>query len=180
MKTSAIIVTKPARWLMSCAIATTFLPTGMYGQQPPTFSGIVQKVGGNEVGHAQVHVEGAGEYQTTDHGEFTFSSNSLKIGGPIVFHVKDWVITRPCELQNGRAYLHDPGEGDIQIFVLPPRDPRLKSVQAIGSIIGCLILDEASQFPRKPKPLEGLAGRCQASSIQGSRSRSRIKALWRN
>ena len=68
------MVMKPGRWLMSCVIATILYPAGMYGQQPPTFSGIVQKVGGNEVAQAQVHVEGAGEYQTTDHGEFTFSA----------------------------------------------------------------------------------------------------------
>ena len=72
--------------------------------------------------------------------------------------MKNWVITRPCELQNGRAYLHDPGQGDIQIFVLPPRDPKLKSVEAVGSVIGCLILDDASQFPSKAKPAGGTRG----------------------
>jgi predicted negative regulator of RcsB-dependent stress response len=143
------------RWLLSFIVAATVFCTRGAGQQPVSFSGAVRRVGGNELAHAKVRVEGAGEYETSDSGEFTFSSNNLKVGFAVVFHVRDWVITRPCELQNGRTWLHDPAEGIIPIFVLRPGDPRLKAVQSVGSIIGCLIEEEAAQFKPQSQSFGG-------------------------
>jgi tetratricopeptide (TPR) repeat protein len=114
--------------------------------QISSFPGRVERVGGAGLAHATVRIEGAGSSETGDSGEFTFPlSGTLHVGGAATFHVTNWVILKPCELKNGRAYLHDPTE-PIEIYVVAPRDPRLKSVKASESIIGCLIEEEASQI----------------------------------
>src|SRR5216684_2004113 len=132
-----------------------FCMAAVMGQQIPTFSGSVQKVGGAGLPHATVRIEGAGSTETSDSGEFTFPlSGSLKIGFPAVFHVTNWVILKPCELKNGRTYLRDPAAEPIGIFVLPPGDPRLK-FPAPDSIIECLIEEKVSQLTLKFKPSAG-------------------------
>jgi hypothetical protein len=134
------------------------------GQQtaPRSFPGRVQKVGGTGLSHATVRIEGAGSTETSDSGEFAFSlSGNLKIGYPAIFHVTNWVILKPCEFKNGRTYLHDPAVEPIEIFVLPPGDPRLKSATELESIIGCLIEQEVSQLP--PKSRSGAGPRSSLS-----------------
>jgi tetratricopeptide (TPR) repeat protein len=146
-----------AMWRAGLAVAAgSFCMMAAAGQQIPSlqmsssqissFPGRVEKVGGAGLAHATVRIEGAGSSETGDSGEFTFPlSGTLHVGGAAIFHVANWVILKPCELKNGRAYLHDPTE-PIEIYVLAPRDARLKSVKASESIIGCLIEEEASQL----------------------------------
>src|SRR6266851_4283720 len=135
-----------ARARAGFAVAMASFCMAAIGQQIPSFPGKVQKVGGTGLPHATVRIEGSGSTETSDSGEFTFPlSGNLKVGYAAIFHVTNWVILKPCELKNGRTYLRDPAAEPIEIFVLPPRDPRLKSATATESIIGCLIEEEASQ-----------------------------------
>ena len=60
------------------------------------------------------------------------------------------MIVKPCDYKNGRIYPLPPQTVAIQIKVLHRGDPRLLKVAAVGSIMDCLIEEEASQF--KPKP----------------------------
>jgi tetratricopeptide (TPR) repeat protein len=125
-------------------------------QQVPSFPGKVQKVGGTGLGHVTVRIEGAGSTSTSDSGEFTFPlSGSLKVGYPATFHVTNWVIVKPCELKNGRTYLHDPAAEPIEVLVLPPHDPRLLSAAKSGSLIDCIIEEEASQIATKSPTTAG-------------------------
>src|SRR5580700_5433112 len=147
------------------AVALASLCMTAMGQQIPTFSGRVQKQGGVTIPHATVRIEGSGSTETSDSGEFTFAlSGNLKVGFPAIFHVENWVIVKPCESQSGRAFLHDPAAELIEIIVLPPRDPHLKSVAVTESAFKCLIEEEFSQLapksrlvggPRSSLPTEG-------------------------
>lgn len=122
-------------------------------------------MGGTGLGHVTVRIEGAGSTSTADSGEFSFPfTGALKVGYPATFHVTNWVIVKPCELKNGRTYLHDPVAEPIEILVLPPHDPWLLSVAESGSLIDCIIEEEASQIapksptnagPRSSSPREG-------------------------
>ena len=101
-------------------------------------------------------MKAAGAALTSDSGEFALAmAGNLHVGMAAVFHVKDWVILKPCELKSGRTYLRDPSAEPIEFLVLAPGDPRLKSAKANVSIIGCLLEEEASQFAPKPKPAGG-------------------------
>jgi tetratricopeptide (TPR) repeat protein len=123
------------------------------GQQVSSISGVVHKPGGIPVSHAEVRIEGGGAALTTDSGEFgLLMTANLHVGMAAVFHVKNWVILKPCELKNGRTYLRDPRAEPIEFLVLALGDTRLKSAKASLSIIGCLLEEEASQFSEKPKP----------------------------
>ena len=125
-------------------------------QQVPSFPGKVQKVGGTGLGHVTVRIEGAGSTSTSDSGEFTFPlSGSLKVGYPATFHVTNWVVVKPCELKNGRTYLHDPAAEPIEVLVLPPHDHRLLSAVKTGSLIDCIIEEEASKITPKPPTNSG-------------------------
>ena len=139
-------------WRLSLAVPLASFCMGAAAQQPPSFPGRVQKVGGTGLGHVTVRIEGAGTTSTTDSGEFTFPfTGALKVGYPATFHVTNWVIVKPCELKNGRTYLHDPVAEPIELLVLPPHDPRLLSVAESGSLIDCIIEEEASQIaPKSP------------------------------
>jgi tetratricopeptide (TPR) repeat protein len=127
------------------------------GQQAPnSFPGIVEKMGGAGLPHATVRIDGAGSTETSDSGEFVFPfTENLKAGYPAVFHVADWVILKPCELKNGRGYLHQAGAEPIELLVLPQGDPRLKSAIAADSMLGCVIQEEVSQLPPKSRPGTG-------------------------
>jgi tetratricopeptide (TPR) repeat protein len=139
-------------------------------QQVPSFPGRVQKVGGTGLGHVTVRIEGAGSTSTSDSGEFTFPfSGSLKIGYPAIFHVTNWVIVKPCELKNGRTYLHDPVAEPIEILVLPPHDPRLLSAAASGSLIDCIIEEEVSQIAPKSPAQTGPGGSSRNDEHRPSR-----------
>ena len=108
-----------ARSRVSFAAAVFTVCIAVMGQQVPSFPGRVQKVGGTGLAHATVRIEGAGSAETSESGEFTFPlSGKLKVGYPVVFHVTDWVIWKPCELKNGRTYLHDPAAEPIEILVV--------------------------------------------------------------
>jgi tetratricopeptide (TPR) repeat protein len=151
-----------ARWRASSAVTVVTLCMAAMGQQVSSISGRVQKAGGASLPHpVDVFIEGAGSITTSTTGQFTLPlPGSLKLGDPVVFHVVNWVILKPCELKNGRAYIHSPVE-PVEIFVLPPGDPRLKSFAAGESIIGCLIEEESSQIA--PKSRSGAGPR---SSLQ--------------
>jgi tetratricopeptide (TPR) repeat protein len=137
-------------------LVASFCMPAMGQQAANSFPGIVQKVGGAGLPHATVRIDGAGSTETSDSGEFSFPlSGNLKVGYPAVFHVSDWVILKPCELKNGRAYLHDAGAEPIEIVVLPQGDPRLKSAIAVDSMMGCVIQEEVSQLPQKSRPGTG-------------------------
>jgi len=103
-----------------------------------------------------VSIEGAGSTVTSDSGEFSFPlSGNLKVGYPVIFHVTSWVIVKPCELKNGRTYLRDPGAEPIELLVFAPHDPRLIASATGGSIIDCIIEEEATQFaPRSGGSVE--------------------------
>ena len=74
-----------------------------------------------------------------------------KVGYPATFHVTNWVVVKPCELKNGRTYRHDPAAEPIEVLVLPPHDPRLLFAAKSGSLIDCIIEEEASQItPKSP------------------------------
>src|ERR1700722_1024792 len=135
------------------AIVASLSMTAMGNQTSPSFSGRVQKVGGNGLSHATVRIEGAGSTETSDSGEFTFPlSGNLKVGYPALFHVTNWIVLKPCELKNGRTYLRDPAAEPIEIFVLRPGDPRLRSASATESIIGCMIEEVVSRLGPKARP----------------------------
>ncbi len=112
------------------------------------FAGVVRSMDGLAVVQEQIHIDTGGTYRTSDSGEFTIpASEGLKVGAEVVFHVSHWVVLRPCELQNGRTYL--PAQGrPIQMKVLRPGDPRLKSIVPVESALGCTIEEAAAQFPR--------------------------------
>jgi tetratricopeptide (TPR) repeat protein len=96
----------------------------------------------------------AGAALTSDSGEFTLAMTAnLHVGMAAVFHVKDWVIIKPCENKMGRAYLRDPSAEPLELLVLAPNDPKLKSpkTKEAMQMIECLLVEEASQFPSKPK-----------------------------
>jgi tetratricopeptide (TPR) repeat protein len=129
---------------MSCTVAA--------GQQKPSILGVVHKVGGLPVSHAEVRIEGAGTSETSDSGEFALlMTANLHVGMAAVFHVMNWIILKPCELKSGRTYLRDPSAEPIELIVLARGDARLKSAKANVSIIGCLIEEQASDFAPKPK-----------------------------
>jgi biopolymer transport protein ExbB/biopolymer transport protein TolQ len=114
------------------------------------FRGVVHIVGGGDVTGEDVQVDSVGTYQTTDSGEFVIpASTGLEVGAEVIFHVKHWVVVRPCELKNGRTYLPPPKRG-LELKVLKRGDPRLKSLASAESILGCLIEEAASQFPKRP------------------------------
>jgi len=100
------------------------------------FAGVVRSMDGLAVVQEQIHIDTGGTYRTSDSGEFTIpASEGLKVGAEVVFHVSHWVVLRPCELQNGRTYL--PAQGrPIQMKVLRPGDPRLKSIVPVESRLG--------------------------------------------
>ena len=140
------------RWLGYATAAITFC-TAVSGQQTPSILGVVHKVGGLPVSHVEVRIEGAGATETKDSGEFALPmAANLHVGMAAVFHVKDWVILKPCELKGGRAYLRDPSAEPMELLVLARGNPRLTSAKRDVSIIGCLLEEEASEFTPKPKP----------------------------
>ena len=109
------------------------------------------------VAREQVAIEGAGQYQTDDHGEFEFDLvGDLKVGGEARFHVyhvnpaikiQQWIVIRPCDTENGRTFsLPAVGSRPIPIVVLPKGDPRLKSLNKDSSILECTIEEGTSQF----------------------------------
>jgi hypothetical protein len=113
------------------------------------YSGVVRSADG-EVANEEVHIDGHGKYLTSDSGEFVFPPlQGLEVGSEAIFHVKNWVVVHPCELKNGRMYLPSKSV-TIEINVLQRGDPRLIKVAAVGSIMRCLIEEDASQFNPKP------------------------------
>jgi tetratricopeptide (TPR) repeat protein len=145
-----------ARSRAGIAVAVAGFCMAAMGQHIPSLSGRVQKVGGTGVPRAGVRIDGAGSTETSDSGEFAFPlSGNLRVGYAATFHVTNWVIVKPCELKNGRTYLRDPAAEPIEILVLPPRDPKLKSTAATESIIGCLIEEEFSQLSPKTRSRAG-------------------------
>jgi hypothetical protein len=110
------------------------------------------------VAREQVIIDGAGDYMTDDDGEFVFElAKGLKVGQPARFHVKhvnpaikvqQWVVIHPCDLQNGRIdALPDIGTSPVRIVVLPKGDQRLKSLDKVSSVIGCILEEDAAEFP---------------------------------
>jgi tetratricopeptide (TPR) repeat protein len=159
-------MSSPTRWRLGLAAVVFSLWTMAASQQVPSFPGRVQRVGGTGLSHVTVRIEGAGSTETSDTGEFIFPlSGSLKVGYPAVFHVTDWVILKPCELKNGRTYLHDPGAEPLELLVLPPHDPRLLSATASGSFIDCIIEEQSSRIA--PKSRSGAGPR---SALPGEQS----------
>ncbi len=141
------------------AIALLIFCAAVSSQQRPSIAGIVHQVEGSPVSHAEVSVEGAGTTVTSDSGQFALAMGAnLRVGMAAVFHVKDWVVLKPCELRNGRTYLRDPAAEPIEFFVLRRGDPRLRAVNTSWSIIGCVVVEEASQFANKPKSDGGPRG----------------------
>jgi tetratricopeptide (TPR) repeat protein len=109
------------------------------------------------VAREQVAIDGAGQYDTKDHGEFEFDlAQGLKVGQPARFHVyhvnpaikvQQWIVVYPCDLRNGRKdSLPAVGSEPITIVVLPKGDQRLKSLNKDYSILGCIIEEEAAEF----------------------------------
>jgi hypothetical protein len=69
-----------------------------------------------------------------------------------------WVILKPCELKNGQTYLRDPAAAPpIEIVVVLPRDPIIKSTAATESVLGCLIQEAFSELA--PKSRQGAGPR---------------------
>jgi hypothetical protein len=116
------------------------------------FRGVARTVDSSPVARAEVRIDGAGSYVTTDSGQFTIpESDELKVDTEVVFHVTHWVVVRPCEYRNGRTYLPPPRR-IIEIKVLRRTDPRLRAIAPSESVIGCTIEEAASLFPQKSKP----------------------------
>ncbi len=151
-----------------------FLHSRLRPSSPPRFLESYIRSGGLPVSHVQVRVEGAGAALTSDSGEFALPMTAnLHVGMAAVFHVKDWVILKPCELKSGRAYLRDPSAEPMELLVLARGDPRLTSAKRDVSIIGCLLEESFSSSPRSPSPLEGLAALCRGIWILCSQMRLR-------
>src|SRR5258708_30475478 len=156
MRTKTYRLTGPLRWPMNCLAAIAMFGTGVSAQQADSISGMVHKLGGIPVSHVEVRIEGAGATLTSDSGEFLLAMTpNLHVGMAAVFHVKDWVVIKPCELKSGRTYLRDPSEEPIEFFVLARGDPSLKSAKTNASIIGCLLEEKASEFAPRSKAVWG-------------------------
>lgn len=117
--------------------------------ETPPFRGVVRTVDNDPVKREEVQIEGVSKYVTGDSGEFAFPpSPLLAVESEVVFHVTNWVVVHPCELRNGRTFLPPPSRL-IQLKVLRPGDPRLKSVASTECILDCLIEEEASHLAPK-------------------------------
>src|SRR5258708_37674984 len=147
MRTKTYRLTGPLRWPMNCLAAIALFGTGVTAQQATAISGIVHKLGGIPVSHVEVRIEGAGATLSSDSGEFLLSMTpNLHVGMAAVFHVKDWVVIKPCELKSGRNYLRDPSGEPIEFFVFARGDPRRKSQRTNGSIIRCLLSEKTPRL----------------------------------
>jgi tetratricopeptide (TPR) repeat protein len=153
--------------IASCALV---LSTLAVNDSPAHLKGHVQTPDNNPpVAREQVTIDGAGKYTTDDTGEFEFDLvQGLKVGQPARFRVnhvnpgikiQQWVVIRPCDLQNGRTdSLPDVGSSPITIRVLPRGDQRLKSLNKDYSILGCIIEEAAANFRPNPPPRESNRG----------------------
>lgn len=153
MRRRANTLVGSATLLVSCALIASVFWISASGEQPASISGVVLRVGGLPVPQVEVRIEGAGAALSSDSGEFVLPMTpNLHVGMAAVFHVKEWVILKPCENKMGRAYLRDPSAEPIELLVLPLNDPKLKSprTQQAMKMIECLLVEEASRFPQKP------------------------------
>jgi hypothetical protein len=110
------------------------------------FSGIVSNIDDHPVKEETVEIQTGGAYTTSQRGEFTFpASGNIDVNSEVLFHVRNWVVLKPCELRNGRMYLPPPNR-NIDIIVVGPRDPRLRVLAAAQELMGCLVEEAVSRF----------------------------------
>ena len=65
----------------------------------------------------EVRIENVATYMTSDSGEFEFPRPQSTGRDPAFrFRVKNWVITEPCVLRNGRVYLPVGGSIEIKVY----------------------------------------------------------------
>jgi tetratricopeptide (TPR) repeat protein len=93
----------------------------------------------------QVSIEQGGSYLTSNSGEFEFPPPDSHKTDPsaIRFHVRNWVVVKPCELVNGRAYL---GAASFDITVYKRRDKRLLDFTRGAIYLPCLVQEMVSNF----------------------------------
>jgi len=136
----------------ACGLLLAF--AALAASQTREVSGWVRTTEDAAVARAEVSVDQAGDYVTTDSGKFAVPMlPPLHPGFPVIFAVRDWVIVDPCVNERGRTYLPDPNDADafIRIRVLRPGDLRLLS----GRSVGCVIEEKASRFESKPRAAPG-------------------------
>ena len=69
------------------------------------------------VAKEEVRIENVATYMTSDSGEFEFPRPQSTGRDPAFrFRVKNWVITEPCVLRNGRVYLPVGGSIEIKVY----------------------------------------------------------------
>jgi len=138
--------------------AWTLVTALVAASQTQPFRGVVRTADNDPVKREEVQIEGVSKYVTGDSGEFAFPpSPLLQVESEVTFHVTHWVVVYPCELRNGRTFL-PPATRLIQLKVLRPRDPRLKSLASDLCILGCLLQEEASHFEPKRGQTGGPSG----------------------
>jgi tetratricopeptide (TPR) repeat protein len=157
-------------------VACALLVSLVAGGQTQFFRGVVRTPDDHAVKNAEVQIEGISKYYTSDSGEFTFPpSDVVKVDSDVIFHVTNWVVIKPCELRNGRAYL-PPMSRPIQLLVLQRGDKRLMTVTKGQSILGCVIREAASLFPPKSgssgTPTAALRGAARPVTAQGPAAKS--------
>jgi len=109
-------------------------------------SGSVRDGDNRAVAQEEVLIEQVGSYLTSNSGEFEFPVPDPHRHDPasIRFHVKNWVVVKPCELQNGRAYLEGAASFDITVYRLS--DKRLLDVTQGLIYIPCVVQEMVSNF----------------------------------
>jgi hypothetical protein len=138
------------------------------------FNGSVVSIDGDPVPNESVEIHKGGTYLTSGRGEFTFpASKDVDVNSEVLFHVTNWIVTKPCELRNGRTYLPSP-ERTIDIRVLRKKDPRLaKADAAAKQLMGCFIEEAVSRFDlplNNPKP---------SGSLHFNNSPEPTLSMWR-
>jgi hypothetical protein len=132
------------------------------------FRGVVRDGDDQAVVQEEVSIEGGGTYQTSDQGDFTFpSSPGVDIDSEVRFHVKNWIIVKPCESRNGRMFLPPPRRL-IELEVYPRRDPRLITVVRGARLTKCIIEEMASRFPKSRSSANRTHGLDFVSNIQSA------------
>src|SRR5215470_16897193 len=122
------IVDAKSEYLGAFVLLNLFLLAPSCAAPPVEFRGIVRDGDDQAVAQEEVSIDGGGAFQTSDRGEFAFpSSQGIDIDSEVRFHVKHWIIVKPCESRNGRMFLPPP-QRVVELEVYLPTDNRLLTV----------------------------------------------------
>src|SRR5713226_2310283 len=81
----------------------------------------------------EIHIHNGPGSTTTDSGDFTIKDlpAHIKVGSPVTFLVKGWIIDDPYVGSRGRTYLPDPGSESLKIVVRKEGDQAFLSPLSI-------------------------------------------------